>query len=667
MAYFPFAMDREQLDQWCERGILGLVIAILAWGPLSAGAVLPLEFLVLQGLAVALIGVWIVRLWVRPSHRLLWAPISWGVIAFTAYAILRYHQAEIEFVARGELIRIIIYAVLFFVIVDNLHRQESTQVLGFVLIFLAMAISIYAVYEFATGTPIVWHFLGAERKPDQYLSRGSGTYICPNNLAGFLEMILPLGVAFTLVGRFSPTVKVFLGYASLVMMAGLGVTLSRGGWLSAGLALLVMFVVLLGMRGRRLPAILFVALVIGCGAFFFNQTYHAQQRWDDLFREHADIRFHLWKPALEMWQDHFLWGAGPGHFDYRFPFYRPEVVQLRPGHVHNDYLNTLADYGLVGGLLVAVTLGLFLWGITKTWRFVKRSGELVSKPSGRASVVLGGAIGLLAVALHSIVDFNMQVPGNALIAVGLLAMVTGYLRYSTEGYWVSSTWLIRICLTLVCLVAVVFMSCEGLKRYREVRVLQEANAVRTKVDQQTMDYARAMEQLAERADGNLILQLSGEIQAGLEREIELLKRAYEIEPANFETAYRVGRLLQDFSFQGEANYVQMAEEAIEWYARASRANPYDSYNYMRSGMCLDWVGRHADARRFFDKAIRLDPSSFFVVAHYGVHLFYSGELDKAKVWLRKSLRLSDWRANHIAHAFLTQIALKERAKAQGAP
>src|SRR5207244_8975711 len=98
-----------------------------------------------------------------------------------------------------------------------------------------MAISLYALYQFTTGSERVWHFI----RPAGYQGRGSGTYICPNHLAGFLEMLLPLGLAYTLTGRLGHLLRVFLGYASLVILAGIGVTLSRGGWLAAGVALLV--------------------------------------------------------------------------------------------------------------------------------------------------------------------------------------------------------------------------------------------------------------------------------------------------------------------------------------------------------------------------------------------------------------------------------------------
>ena len=61
----------------------------------------------------------------------------------------RYLTADIEYVARQEMIQVLLYAFLFFAIVNNLYRQESAQIISFTLIFLAAGISGYAVYQYS--------------------------------------------------------------------------------------------------------------------------------------------------------------------------------------------------------------------------------------------------------------------------------------------------------------------------------------------------------------------------------------------------------------------------------------------------------------------------------------------------------------------------------------
>src|SRR4051812_29291929 len=105
-------MDREELDRWCERGILGLVLAILVFGPLATGAVRSLEFLIIQGLTLGVMLLWGMRLWINSRPQFLWPPICWAVVAFSIYAIARYFGDNVEYIARLEIIRILVYAFL---------------------------------------------------------------------------------------------------------------------------------------------------------------------------------------------------------------------------------------------------------------------------------------------------------------------------------------------------------------------------------------------------------------------------------------------------------------------------------------------------------------------------------------------------------------------------
>ncbi|HSY75099.1 MAG TPA: hypothetical protein VK810_06495, partial [Dongiaceae bacterium] len=243
-------MNREALDKFFERGILALVLAILVFAPLAMGAVDAWAFLVVQGLTICVMLLWAARICLSPKPQLLWPPICWVVLAFTIYAVGRYLTADIEYVARQELIQVLVCAFLFFAIVNNLYRQEFSQIISFTLIFLAMGISGYAACQFFAHSNRVWNFTSP------YTGRASGTYISPNNLAGFLEMILPLTVAYILAGRMKPVMRIILSYAALVIAAGLAVTFSRGGWAAAGIGLFGLLGILLCQRNHRIPALL---------------------------------------------------------------------------------------------------------------------------------------------------------------------------------------------------------------------------------------------------------------------------------------------------------------------------------------------------------------------------------------------------------------------------
>jgi O-antigen ligase len=612
-------MDRERLDKWLEWGILGFILAILVFGPVAWGCVRPQEFLILQALSLGIMLLWLIRLWLAPSLRVLWTPVCWAVVAFVVYAIIRYCQADIEYAARQELIRILLYAVLFFAVLDHLHRQESIQILSLTLIFLALGISAYAIYQFATDSQQVLHLL----KPPVYMKRATGTYICPNHLAGFLEMILPLGLAFTLVGRIKPLTRVFVGYATLVILAGIGVSISRGGWIATGLALLFFFGVLIRYRSYRLPAIIALAILVSLGVLFVVKTQYTRKRFQDIFVNGSieNTRFRLWGPAVEMWRENPWWGIGPAHFDYRFRQYRPVDVQMRPDRVHNDYLNTLTDWGVVGVMLVASAWFLLFWGVVKTWKFVHRqSSEFSGKPSNRFTFVLGATTGLVAILLHSVVDFNMHIPANAILAVVLMALLTAHLRFASNGYWVSLRWLGRSGATILLLSGLVYLGYQEIRLYRESRWLQLAEKDR--------DYSP--------------------------EKVDLLKKAAAIEPNNSATAYAIGEAVRIQSWRGDDGYEQLTQAAMKWFDQAIKHHPYDAYSYLRYGMCLDWLRRYPEAESYFKRALELDPNGYYMNAYKGWHLVQKGDYAGAKPWFERSLTLKP-KDNPIATSYLAII------------
>jgi O-antigen ligase len=618
-------MDSEKIDRWCERGILGLVLFVLVLGPLALGATRPLAFLFIQGATVLAVLLWVVRLWANPRSLVLWPPVCWAVVAFLGYAVFRYYTADVEYTARQEVIRIVVYGGLFFVILNNLHRQESIRVISMAMIGLAAAISVYAIYQFATDSPKVWHIV----KPDNYMKRGGGTFINPNHLAGMLELILPIALAYVLIGRFSHVTKVILAYLSLLILIGIGVTVSRGGYIATGLMMGVFFGVLLFQRDYRRPSIVMLVLLIGAGAMFLQKAKQSHYRFEGLFRDGklADVRFSLWQPAYAMWQDHFWTGTGPGHFDHRWREYRPETVQLRAQYVHNDYLNTLADWGLIGGLLVLSVWMLFYFGVFKTWPHVQRApNDLGTKKSNKAAFVFGASVGLVGLLMHSMVDFNMQIPSNAILAVALLALVTAHLRFATEKHWVSRGLPVNLAVTVAALSGAVFLAFFLVPKAREHGWLKQAQQPDVPV----------------------------------EHKVAALKKAFEVEPQNFETAHRIGEIRRLQSWEGNDDYVERAEEAALWLKRSLELNPYDAFVFVRYGMCLDWLDRAEEATPYFQRAVELDPNGHFTAAYMGWHHVQLGDYSTARTWFKRSLSISYGVNNVMARSYLEIIDARMR-------
>jgi tetratricopeptide (TPR) repeat protein len=137
-----------------------------------------------------------------------------------------------------------------------------------------------------------------------------------------------------------------------------------------------------------------------------------------------------------------------------------------------------------------------------------------------------------------------------------------------------------------------------------------------------------------------------------------LKRAFVAEPMNFDIAYDTGEALRGLSWQGEAGYEKLAVEAIEWFQRANRLNPFDPYNFLRIGMCLDWQGNHEASAPYYEKALALDPNNYYLAALQGWHYIQIGDYLKAKEWLQRSHRLELSERNRIAVSYLSIVERK---------
>lgn len=621
-------MDRERLDAVLEKCILGLVTLVLVLAPLLFGSTLVRDQMILSGLTSIALGVWIVRLWVRSEYRILWPPFAWAVLAFVAYAVWRYKMAEVEYIARLDLNCILLFAAIFFLILDNLNRQEWTQFLVYTLIFVGMVMAMYAIYQYLTGSKFIYN----TPQPPGYYGRASGPFVCPNHLAGYLAMTIPLAFAMTLMGRLKPVMKVFLGYAAIVMLCGLVTTVSRGGIAAAAVGLLALFGILLFNREFRLPAAVALVLIVIPAVWMATKSFSMQARMKKavVSGEFGDDRFLVWPIAKTIWRANYWTGVGPGHFDMHFRSLRPPLGQMqgRPYRVHDDYLNVLADYGIIGFGLVLGAWGVFWLGAVRIWKFVRRANDLGSRQSTRGAIVLGASAGLIALLAHVTVDFDTYIPALALVIVTLLAMVSGHWRFATERFWIKPGIFGRMVATLFCLAAVAWFGSQIQRLGPESYYLKKAD----------------------QASGGL-------------KEFDWLMKAYAAEPKNPQTPYRIGELFRKQSWNALAGYQKQAEEAITWFDKSIALDPYDPHGYLGKGLCLDWLERYKEAWPYFHEIMRLDPNSYFTRAHYGWHFFQLGDIQRAYKYFQTSLGLRSDNPMALPYYNLLRQKLVEQQKA----
>jgi O-antigen ligase len=90
-----------------------------------------------------------------------------------------------------------------------------------------------------------------------------------------------------------------------------------------------------------------------------------------------------------------------------FPLYETSYDGLIVNHSHNDYVEALAETGVIGGLCGLVFLVFLFW---MAWKILSVEGDLRS-----FAYHAGALVACLGLLVHAGVDFNFHIPSNALI------------------------------------------------------------------------------------------------------------------------------------------------------------------------------------------------------------------------------------------------------------
>ena len=367
-------------------------------------------------------------LWIRRSDSI--APSKICLLttaALFSYLIGRAAIAPVPYLARADLFLmlgcIVVYllTVLFF----TSHRQR--------LIIVGLLLAVALAH---TGVAVVQSWIGEEFMLFDFIrapmgARASGMFISPNHLAGYLQIAGALGLSVTCWQARKTGWRVFLGYATAASYVALLLTQSRGGVLCAAFSLLVWGGLAIHVSYVKNPrsldrALLFglvgTLLLAGAAAWFISHHMELRERLASEFSR--DIRVANWQAALAQFQTAPIFGTGAGTHLYLGRLFRQPELQLDPIHAHCDYLELLAEYGLIGAIGMAAFLAAHATSGLRALRRVVRSlrGSVLPDQSGIALLV-GALAAFAGLAAHSIVDFNLHMPANALTMAFLFGIL----------------------------------------------------------------------------------------------------------------------------------------------------------------------------------------------------------------------------------------------------
>jgi O-antigen ligase len=262
-----------------------------------------------------------------------------------------------------------------------------------------------------------------------------GPFINRNHFAGWMVMALPLVTGYscavlaqTWSGRDTSVGSVLrwltrveahrfthVGFCALLMGMALVLTGSRSGIASFAVAMAVFaFLALRQFQGRRARLVFAGYLAaIFAGAVLWAGTDATVGRFV-LARTDAPGRLIAWQDTMQIIGDFPVFGTGMGTYGQAMLVYQTAQRPVMYVQAHNEYLQVLAEGGLLVSLPVLVTLAVVLAALQR--RLTDRD-DLVT-----AWVRIGAVAGLAGIAAQSLVEFSLQMPGNTALFVVILAV-----------------------------------------------------------------------------------------------------------------------------------------------------------------------------------------------------------------------------------------------------
>lgn len=363
-----------------------------------------------------------------------WVCVSFSASLLGWIAIPLIGQADLWL--QGAILRTLLASwVLYCLLVFVLTGTGERLVLLSILLVGSFAQAGFGIlqYLFPDSNPhLGWISDLCPERMEGHAFRARGFYYNANHLAWLLNFSGAFALSLGVWGRVTLWPRVLLLYGA-AMFFGAGIlTQSRGGLIGA-FATIAFFLILSarglifgawGSRGRMF-ALLAMALFVCLGVAW--QVYESSDLAQFRFLKAGEetYRTTVWKTAFRQWQSEPLLGTGLGSFTNYARQYRFRADALDDVFAHNDWVQALAEIGLIG---VALGLSVLLVHIYSGWRlFVialrQRIAAGRSPLSIRAAMQMGAVCSSAAFAIHSFFDFNMQVPANALLVSVSLAIL----------------------------------------------------------------------------------------------------------------------------------------------------------------------------------------------------------------------------------------------------
>ena len=439
----------------CNHIIEGGIILLIIFSPLAFGSVEPWAYSIIVITVISLTIIWLIKIWMKSSVKkrdtnpstfslgYIKTPLNLPILIFIGFILLQLiplpepvlkaispntreiyiesqsaiNQIDDEqlspkakigsrsispnpWATKNELYKIVAYSLLFFLIINNVNSfKKISRILTSIVIF-AFSLSLFAIIQQLTWNGKIYWF-----RELRYGGSPLGPYVNHNHYAGYMEMAIPLAIGLIFLNK-DVNKRLMLGFATIIMAATVFMSLSRAGMVSLICSLVFLSLILFSKKNPKhsLPIVSLIVISLLLFLAYIGILSDALNRILTLTEPDKlslEMRPKVWKDSLNIFKDFPILGSGLGTFGNVFPKYKSFGEQVTFLYAENDYLQALTEVGALGFLII-------LWGIIA---FSKTIFKYVKKDP----VILCLVTSVVAIAIHSLFDFNLHIPANAVI------------------------------------------------------------------------------------------------------------------------------------------------------------------------------------------------------------------------------------------------------------
>lgn len=350
-----------------------------------------------------------------------------------------------------------ILSCMFWLLLVLINSRRRIEWLARAIVFSGLLQAVVGVILMATGANFQIFFVEIAQP------RAHGTFVSPNNYAGYLELTLAMGIGLMIAKLDGRPVtnwrkrlhgwlavllssKAMLRLALIVMVVGLVASRSRMGNSAffASLLIIGVFAVIFSKHAARTTVVFIASLivldVVIVGGVVGVEKVVERIESTNLQKQVNDVQVGIAGkinaggqplqlanqvqsveerggaviPSLRIVRDYPWFGTGGGTFHLVFPQYCPAEVYGFYDHPHNDYVEFASETGLIGLLLLALIVAHSVWCSVK---LLVHSRDQLAR-----GMAFAGLMGVTSLLIHATVDFNFHNPAIAMLFVILLSL-----------------------------------------------------------------------------------------------------------------------------------------------------------------------------------------------------------------------------------------------------